>query len=817
MLAQQKTFTPSEKLQCYHCDSPVESNHFTKEAKTFCCQGCLSVYSILNSKGLSRFYEIKKDTGVYSDAAPVEAVEHSFEYCNDELFERDYIEAINAEKKLARFYLQGIHCLACLWLIEKLPEYSQGVVRAHLNMETNVVDILLRKDVLVGDIALLLASFGLRPHPLKMGEHAQEEASKEERKDFLRMGVAGAAMMNIMLYSISLYAGAPESFSKPFNYIILLLSLPVLLFSAKPFYLSAWHALKNKRVNLDLPIAFALVYGSLRGLVEITLGREGHYFDTLTVLVFLLLLSRYVVRKWGQKGLALNSLATFLGQNAVLVKTSSGWSERHPDYLAKGDDVWVKKNQILPADGTIIESKKAAYLQTAMLTGEPLPVSKRVGDKVLAGTQNVGDDFIFKVEALKEHSEIGKVLRSLSFETTKASFFSTLADKVASRLVLLIFILCVGLLIFFGWQGDILEGERRALSLIIITCPCALALATPLALARALSLANKLGIVLKNEQLLERISHVRHIFLDKTGTITKGEFTYLGHTFLKADISDLKKEEYLHLVYSMERDSSHPLAICLKKHLGTKFCTPLMLKNKTEAIGLGLKAHYLDHEYEFKSSNQLQPGAKTLGLFENGEEIVWFALGDEVRPGVAEMIQKWISQKRSVAVLSGDDRQRVEECALSLGLDLESSKGELLPSDKAQYVSHHRPCLMVGDGANDALALQKADVGVAVKGSMQLSLKSCDAYLSRAGLVSLDQLLMLSQSTISLIKRNLRFSFFYNLVGISLAVGGFINPLMAAILMPISSLTVLFSTLVANPSMRELQEIADNYTKKKEL
>lgn len=816
MLAQENPFNLASDQQCYHCHSPLVSARFSRDSRDFCCQGCLSVYSILKSKGLGRFYEIKNATGVYPESSPALEVNHSYQYCDDELFEKDYVQTIQDEKKLARFYLEGIHCLACLWLIEKLPEYTQGVVRAQLNLETQVVSLVLKKDQKIGEVALLLASFGLKPHPLKLGEHAQERATQEERKEFLRIGVAGAAMMNIMLYSIAMYAGAPSSFIKPFNYLIALFSLPVIFFSAQPFYLSAWHALKNKKINLDFPIAFALIYGSVRGLIEIALGREGHYFDTLTVLVFLLLLSRYVVKKWGQKGLALNSLATFLGQEAVLVKTTDGWSERHPDYLQKGDLVWMKKNQILPADGLIQQAQNTVSLQTAMLTGEPLPVVKKVGDRVLAGTQNVGDDFFFEVQEIKDQTEIGKVLHSVQFESAKASVFSTLADKLASRLVLMIFSFCALLLIYFGLEGNLLEGERRALSLIIVTCPCALALATPLALARSLSLANKLGIVLKNEQLLERIAQVKFIFLDKTGTLTKGEFNYLFHKFLKPGMSEEIQNAYLHLVYSMEADSTHPLALCLRKYLSSDFNQSLFLQDLTEEIGLGVRASYLGKKYEIKSSQQNHPNAKTLGLYEDGEEILWFALGDEIRPNVAGILKKWLGMKKNVAILSGDDSNRVAGCAESLGLNPQSSQGQLLPSDKAEIVSHSRPCLMVGDGANDALALQKADVGVAVKGSMQLSLKSCDVYLSKPGLVPLDQLFTLSHSSVDLIKRNLKFSFFYNLIGVSLAASGYINPLMAALFMPLSSLTVLFSTLVANQPMRELQQIAGVHGQKKE-
>lgn len=785
----------AESKSCVHCQLPAEVPLYLKDDQDhhnpFCCYGCMSVYQVLHGQGLGHFYELKEQTGTFKQSAPAEILDERFEYMDREEFLSDYVQTSHDGKKTLSLYLDGIHCIACLWLVEKLPDYSEGVLKAQLNMEDSVVKIWLSPSANIAPVAQKLNSFGLTPHPLKIDEGADEFKKQEDRREMLRIGVAGAAAMNIMLYSISLYAGAPEQYTKIFGVIIALFALPAITYSAWPFYKAAWHALKNKKLSLDLPISLALIYGSARGFSEILQGGREFYFDTLSVLVFLLLISRYIVKKWGRQGLALNSLTSFLGLRSVLLKNpkTQTWDEVHPDYLKPGDIIKIQSGQTLPVDGILLDQE--AQVQTSMMTGEPAPQEKREGEELLAGFQNSGASLSYKVTAKKEQSLLAQLLQEVEMQSKSKTFYSTLADKISSRLVIGVLSLALGVFVYFAFQGAMGEGERRALSLIIITCPCALGLSTPLALARTLKKAQKKGLILKDENLLERITQIQNIVLDKTGTLTDGKFSLLDKRSFSVDQKLCDQ-----IVKGLEENSSHPLAKTLHNSLRE---SPLELTDIKETLGKGVSGKYHNHFYEIRNSNSENSRdqvTKVLGLYQDSKLIAEYTLGDKLRPEAYTLINKWEKKGKSFWLISGDSQAGVQSLSQKLSFNLNQVFWDKLPRDKAEIVENISPVIMVGDGANDSLALKNADVAIAVRGSMPLALKTCGVYFIKEGLTPLNELLELSESAVKLIRRNLKVSLAYNVLGSALAISGYINPLMAAILMPISSFTVLGATFL---------------------
>lgn len=791
---------------CVHCQLPAQGplylNDDKEQNRPFCCYGCMSVYQVLQGQGLGHFYDLKQQTGNFRQAAPAQVLDERFEYMDREDFQNDYVQVSYEDQRSLNFYLDGIHCIACLWLVEKLPHYCDGVIKAQLNMEDSIVKIWPTSDARISLIAQKLNSFGLTPHPLKIDESADQLKKQEERRELLRIGVAGSAAMNIMLYSISLYAGAPERYTEIFGVIIAFFALPAITYSAWPFYKAAWHALKNKKLSLDLPISLALIYGSGRGFSEVMQGGREFYFDTLAVLVFLLLISRYIVKKWGRQGLSLNSLSSFLGLRSVLLKNNETqlWDEAHPDYLKLGDIIKIQSSQTLPVDGILLD--REAQLQTSMMTGEPAPQEKTQGDELFAGFQNSGPPLTYKVTAKREQSLLAQLLQEVEMQSQSKTFYSTLADKISSRLVLTVLSLALGVFAYFAFQGAMGEGERRALSLIIITCPCALGLSTPLALARTLQKAQKKGLILKDENLFERITQTKNIVLDKTGTLTDGKFSLIGKKSFGASQSFCDQ-----VVKGLEKNSSHPLGKALYNSLPKE---ELELKNIKETLGKGVSAQYDGQFYEIKNSKLNGPHdlvTKALGLYRDSELIAEYTLGDKLRPESSALISKWQDKGKKFWVVSGDSQTGVQNLTQKLPLNPDQIYWGKLPRDKAKIIESIAPVMMVGDGANDSLALKKSDVAVAVRGSMPLALKTCGVYFIKEGLTPLNELLELSESAVKLIKRNLKTSLAYNIIGSALAISGYINPLMAAVLMPISSLSVLGATLMGTSEKQPTQKM----------
>lgn len=789
-------------LACRHCGLPAERPLYQKQDKLseepFCCYGCMSVFNLLNSKGLQEFYSLRAEMGLFGPKAPAAPIEGRFDFLDEENFRDDHVFKYNNGDLAMRFYLEGINCIACLWLIERVPDFVESIKSAHLDLSTSVLTLSISSNGKFSEGTRLIAAMGFKPSPLKLDEGHQELEKKEDRRDLIKIGIAAAASMNIMLYSIALYAGAPQSYGAIFSAIIVVFAVPVIFYSATPFYTHAWASLRQRKLSLDVPIAFALLYGTMRGFIEIYTGGVEYYFDTLTILVFLLLLSRFVVKKWGRRGLALDSLGPLISSGPVEVKAGEHWVECHPDYLKVGDQIRVRPGQVLPADGKLISD--SVYFQTAMHTGESIPREVVAGEDVFAGYQNGGVTASYSLTAVKEKTRLGLLLEEVRRGAKTHSLYSTLADRVVTKLVPAVFLLAGLIILYFSWTGNILEGERRALSLIIITCPCALALATPLALGRSLNLSRYLGIIMKDESLLERLKDIDKIVLDKTGTLTKGEFELLEENFT-AIPRDLGRK----IILALEKNSEHPLAEAFRSSWGDDHDS-LELDDVTEVLGRGVSGVYQGVRYFIGKSHHGgdRAGEVTLGLYKDGEAVAHFKMGDELRPDAVGILNRWKRLGLELWILSGDRQENVNVVGEELGLDQGKIKGNLLPTDKAEIVERLKNSLMVGDGANDSLVLRKATIGVAVKGSMELALKSSDIFLTRPGLKAVDELLILSWATVSLIKRNLKFSLAYNVAGVTLATMGLINPLTAAIIMPLSSLSVVCSTVWGNRALRSL-------------
>lgn len=779
---------------CVHCDEvalpPLYNEDDQSRKHPFCCQGCMTVYNVLHQKGLEAYYEIKNNSATFKRRSPVELKSTQFKYLDDADFEKEFSYLDSTGHRTMEFYLEGIHCLACLWLIEKLPEFVPDVMISKLDLERSVATIVLKPEGKFSAAAKEFNQLGYRPHPLKRNQDVMDFKAKEERMALIRIGVAGAAAGNIMIYAVSLYGGASGEFAELFNALTVILSIPVMFFSAWPFYKNAWNAFKNKTVSIDIPISIALIAGGLFGFTTLFTDANENYLDSLCTLVFLLLMSRYFLQKIQEKGLSAQDLHYFYQSDSVLKASSEDsteFFEIHPKYIKSGDILKIRAGEFIPADGEILTGQ--SYMNNSLLTGESEPVKVRAGEKVFSGTQNIDQDLVIKAEKVHDESRLGRILKNVENGWAHRSHIVDLTNRISKHFTIAVFVIAGTLFLYHYMQGNVRHAIEQAITLLVVTCPCALALATPLTFTRALSKASEQGIIIKSDEVIEKLAKIKNIFVDKTGTITFGKLKITQFKTLKETHLPL-----IDVIYNLEKRSRHPVALSLVDFVRPQGPKLLTVEDLKETIGQGVSGTIDGHFYMINRS----------GVFEDNNLVATYQVEDSVRNDSRPALDKIVAKGRNVQILSGDRAEVVESIAREINLPKDFAHSELTPEEKSQKIKNASHSMMVGDGANDAIALGDADVGVAVLGAMDISLRAADVYLTTPGLVPVEKLITLSEETMKVIYRNLGLSLAYNCFSVAMCFAGYITPLTAAIIMPISSLTVLISTLIGTKELRSL-------------
>lgn len=778
---------------CTHClqNSNVEIFDVFENQKIgpFCCNGCLTVYKVIKDKGLGEYYEIKKNIKQYKKRSPVELENHSYKYMDNEEFLNEYSYQNSFNQKTMEFYLEGVHCLACLWIIEKLPLFVEGVQTSKLDLGKSIATVSILDEGSFSKVALELDAIGYKPHPLKNSQDSVAFKIKEDRTNLLRIGIAGAATGNIMIYAVSLYAGATAEYEGFFNLLTVLFAIPVLTFCAFPFYKASYYSLKNKSLSIDVPISMALIMGAIMGIYNLMIDIHENYFDSLTALVFLLLLSRYFLKSIQAKGLNTSDLDFFYqGSTIKKINDNNELEEIHPKFIKIQDRIRIYPNEIIPADGII--QKGETYVNNSLLTGESTLIKSQSGDTVFSGTMNVSNEIDILVTKAQKETRLGKILKDLESSWGHKSSIIDIANKISKYFTIVVILLAGILYLIQSQMVPQKEALEKALTLLIVTCPCALAIAIPLTFIRTLSKSVIKGIVIKDDKTIEEIKEAKTIFLDKTGTIT-----YNNIKISAFDINQNHPEKEIYdVIYSLENYSKHPVGICLKEYAKSKKAELQEVIDYKEIPGIGVTGEINHHFWQIKNYR----------LLKDQEAIAQFQIDDEIRPESFEAIAQLKKMGLKVCLLSGDKKDKVLKIAESLNIEAENCYAEITPEMKADIIKNQPRSIMVGDGANDALALSMANVGIAVHGAMDISLRASDVYLTVPGILSIVDLVKISHETMRVIYRNFILSLLYNSVSVMLAYTGYISPLTAAIIMPLSSLTVLISTLIGTKGLREL-------------
>lgn len=774
------TLQPPAATGCRHCGLPTEGRG------DFCCRGCESVFLILQTRGLGEYYDLKEGAYCFQPPQAITWKHERFDHLDSPEVRPLYVGAAGE----ARFYVEGIHCVACLWLLERLPRMMPGLTACRLDLSQSLLTVTLEAGAALAPVAGLIQELGYRPHAIPNDQDAEDLQRRERRRALLRMGVAAACTGNLMLMAVPLYGGATGGFAQLFRWISLGLYLPVAFWAATPFYRSALGALRTRRLNIDVPIALALVLGGLVSATNLATGSDHIYFDSLAALVFLLLASRHYLKEvQGRASRTSQLLQSFFAPIAHRV-AAEGVADVPPEHLAPGDRIAVRHGERLPADGLV--RLGSSQLNVAWLTGEPVPREVRPGDVVHAGSVNEGADIEVEVTETLGGSRLGRILRQLEKETRSPLIGMT--DALSRIFLFGVLAVAAGVFLFF-LRTQPAEGLNRALSVLIVTCPCALALATPLTFSYALARAYRRGDVLKHGEALERLSQVETVCFDKTGTLTLGELAVASWEDLQGSAPENRG-----LVLGLEQASLHPIARALRHHL--QGAEPLPVTDLSDVPGRGVSGVWDGKAVGLEALADPMGTDTCIGLRVAGALRARIRLADGLRPEARGAVQALLARGLQVRILSGDAAPVVEKLARDLGLPPEAACAGLSPEAKLTKIEATPHALMVGDGANDALALQRAHVGIAMHGGMDLSLKVADAYLSRPDLGAVEDLVILGQETRRVLKRNFAFSIAFNLVGGGAALLGWINPLAAAVIMPLSSITVLLSSTLATAEVR---------------
>jgi Cu2+-exporting ATPase len=798
---------------CTHCGLEVPPRLIREgEEEQFCCNGCRQVYRILNDWGVDGgFYNLLDRMG--GRGTPAQVSGRRFDDFDDEEVQAEHVE-VQGGLRSVRLYLEGVHCAACVWLVEELPRAVGGLASVRLNLASSVAEVTWDpKEVALSSVARALDAIGYTPHLRREG--AVEKARRsEDRALLIKLGTASVCALNIMLIHFALYAGEyhgiEERYYSFFRWVSFGLAVPVILFSAQPFLRAAWAGLRRRVPHMDLPISIALIGAFGYSAVSTVAGQGAIYFDSLSALVALLLGARWLQqraqraaleRAEGLRSVAFVEFARKLDPLGISFEVPVA-------ALNAGDRVEVRSGELIPVDGLIVDGRST--VDNAVLTGEAHPVAVSAGDAVHSGSTNLGARLVVEVHAAGAKSRVGTLLALVDEAMSRRAPIVQLADRISRVFVLTVLGLAVvaGAVAWIRGGGEAGLVLQQVVALLVVTCPCALGLATPVAMTVALSRAARAGIFIKKPDVIEILNGVETIVLDKTGTLTEGAITVAAWH---------GSEETLELATALEAHSAHPVAQAFRRSYPRNVRPARQVTDVEEVAGRGISgtvdgqrvavggqsfvAAPLSAEAERQVAEVLAAGLSPVLVTVDGILKAVGGLGDRLRPDVRSTLAALRQRGMRPTILSGDHPAVVARLATELGIPEEHAFGGLAPEEKRDRVANlvaenSGRIMMVGDGVNDAAALALADIGVAVHGGAGASAVAADVVLTRPGLAPVLELFAGSRRTLGVVYRNLGFSLVYNLIGAGLAIVGLVGPLLAAVLMPISSLTVILSSAV---------------------
>lgn len=801
---------------CLHCGLPVPTLLVkAHDSHQFCCAGCEAVWTVLNQCGLEEYYRLR-ETYQSQQPRPAKVSGKSFDYLDNPDFLSRYSQGNTQGGIRFTFYLEGVHCVACSWLVEKVLIEREGAAFASLNIGKAVVEIVFDPTrVKLSALASALDRLGYTPHVLGT-ESVTENVRKETRKLMARMGIAGACAGNIMLLAISSYfgeySGMDSNVASLFRWISLGLALPAVTYSAWPFYKGAWSGLRHRALHMDLPISLGIIAAFAMSLTATILERGEVYFDSVSMLVFLLLAGRLVLNRAGRW--AADSAENLLRLEA---KTARKIEQGRPIVIPLSEVEVNDKLQVLPAetvpvDGIVIEG--TGYIMQAHLTGESVPISVAPGDTIYAGSVVVIAPIVIMATQVGEATRLHQLAVLMSNAATRRAPLTALTDRIAGYFVAAV-LLMTTITAAYWWFRDPSHALWNAAAMLVVTCPCALGLATPIALAVAMGRAARNGIFIRGADGIERLASIEHVILDKTGTLTAGELSLAEQHYVTTD--KVEQQEILLAVATIEAQSGHIFARAFAPyylaHLTTAGSSAEQatsiettpgkgvsgyIQGDRFAVGSELFMEQIDcivpDSFEQYAQRATNSGHSICYVARDHQVVALFVLADKANKKSLTAIQELKQMGLTVELLSGDSPASTLHTAQTL--DITTFRGGVSPEQKLERVqeilAQNKKVAMVGDGINDSAALSAATVGVSAAGAADIARNAADVFVSGRGPDAIAEAIRRARHALKIVKINIAIGIAYNIVGATLAITGHVSPLTAAILMPLSSLTVLW-------------------------
>jgi len=775
--------------KCVHCGEDCGSNPVMFDGKPFCCHGCKTVYQILNAQKLDKYYDIQPMSGIRVEQTDV-GDKYSF-LDNEEIIEGLLDFSDGGVSKISLF-VPGIHCASCIWLLENLNTLNPAIIQSFVNFPKKMVSVTFKDtEVSIRQIVELMASIHYVPE-ITLDQLNKKDKTDSDKDLLIKIGIAGFSLMNVMLYNFPEYLPGSEQldslFIGVFGWLSLILALPVVFYSANDYYLSAFKGLKHKIINIDLPITLGIFTLFAQSTYDIVLGNGIGYMDSLVGLVFFLL-----VGKWyqGRTYQALSFERDYKSYFPVAVtKVSGNNSESIPlKKLKEYDHILIRNQELIPADSKVVKGE--ANIDYSFVTGESMPIHKNIGDIIFAGGRQVGSNIELEVIKSVEQSYLTQLWNQDPKGKESSSTLNNMVNKVSEYFTATILIVAFSAGIYWYFNDPSLAVFAFT-SVLIIACPCALALTIPFTFGSTMRAFGRKGFYIKNTDVIENLFRVNTIVFDKTGTLTLNR--KMKTSFEGKELSN----EQLKLIKSVTSHSSHPLSIAVSNSI--EINDLYEIKDFLEIPSLGISAVVNGTKVNIGSKkfvtgkDETDTDSTNVYVFIGESILGFFKIENIYREGLQEVINNF-SRNNKLYLLSGDNESERKNLETVFGKDAQLLFNQS-PTDKRDFIKKlkedkSRHVLMIGDGLNDAGALMESDVGLTVADDIFSFSPACEGIIESSKFDRLYEFINFTKTSMLIVKISFGISFIYNVIGLFFAVQGILSPIIAAILMPISSVSVV--------------------------